>query len=107
MGLCLSGLLSGDYGMTDTTTVVMAKLGTLLGMDAETILSQSLHGFVAEQIVHTQQRISQLCLDQHRVSKNGLESSIFVTGIWTSLTFRPSISWPIDRGFRIHFVIAR
>ena len=41
-----------------------------------------------------------------RVSKNDLQSPIFVPGIWTSLTSHPSISRPIDRVFRIDFVIA-
>src|SRR2546430_2195471 len=32
---------------------------------------------------------------------------MFVTGIWTSLTYHPSISRPIDGVFRIGFVISR
>jgi hypothetical protein len=52
--------------MTDGTTTVLSKLAALLDMDAEAILAQSLHGFVAEQMAPLQQRISQLSEEHQR-----------------------------------------
>ena len=41
------------------------------------------------------------------MSKSGLWSSIFVPGIWASMTSQHAIFWPIDGVLRLGFVLAR
>ena len=68
--------------MTDATTAVIAKLETVLSMDAESILTQSLHRFVAAMIEQTQQRISQSYLDHQRfLRKYGMPLDAFMRAL--------------------------
>jgi hypothetical protein len=65
--------------MSDAATAVLSKLAALLDMDAETILTQSLQGFVAEKLTQVQQRMSQLYLEQQRfVRKYGMSLDAFL-----------------------------
>ena len=65
--------------MTEATTHIISKLEALLAIDAEAILTQSLQRFVAEQIVHTQQRLSQLYLENQRfLHKYGMPLEAFM-----------------------------
>lgn len=52
--------------MMDGTTTVLSRLASVLDMDAEAILAQSLHDFVAEQIALSQQRMSQGYMEHQR-----------------------------------------
>ena len=45
---------------------VLSRLASVLDMDAEAILAQSLHDFVAEQIALSQQRMSQGYMEHQR-----------------------------------------
>jgi hypothetical protein len=68
--------------MMDGTTGVLSKLAALLDMDAEGILAQSLHGFVAEQLVQSQQRISQLSVEHQRfLRKYGMPLEAFLCAL--------------------------
>ena len=42
-----------------------------------------------------------------RLSKTGFQQPILVSGIWTSLRLRRSVSWPVDRMFSKLFIISR
>ncbi|SRR5712692_7229840 len=55
--------------MTDGATTVLSKLETVLDMDAESILRQSLQSFIATKMMQVQQRISQLYLDHQRFTQ--------------------------------------
>ena len=67
--------------MTDAATAVLSKLEALLDMDGETILTQSLRGFIAEKTLQVQQRISQLYLEHQRfVHKYGESLDAFSAG---------------------------
>jgi hypothetical protein len=52
--------------MTDGTTIVLSKLASVLDMDAEAILTQSLRDFMAEQIAQSQQRMGQCYMEHQR-----------------------------------------
>ncbi len=52
--------------MTDGTTSILSTLASVLDMDTEAILAQSLHDFVAEQIAQSQQRMSQCYMEHQR-----------------------------------------
>ena len=68
--------------MTDGTTAVLSKLAALLDMDAEAILSQSLRGFVAEQMAQSQQRISQFSGERQRfLQKYGMPLEVFIRAL--------------------------
>ena len=64
--------------MTDVTTIVLSKLAAVLDMEAEAILAQSLHDFMAEQIAQSQQRMSQCYMEHQRfLRKYGMPSKHF------------------------------
>ena len=68
--------------MTDAATAVLSKLEALLDMDVETILTQSLRGFIAEKIRQVQQRISHLYLEHQRfVHKYGMSLDAFLQAL--------------------------
>ena len=68
--------------MTDAATAVLSKLEALLDMDGETILTQSLRGFIAEKMLQVQQRISQLYLEHQRfVHKYGESLDAFLQAL--------------------------
>src|SRR2546422_11765980 len=56
----------GDYIMTDGTTSILSTLASVLDMDTEAILAQSLRDFVSEQIAQSQQRMSQSYMEHQR-----------------------------------------
>ena len=65
--------------MTDGTTIVLSKLASVLDMDAEAILAQSLRDFMAEQIAQSQQRISQCYVEHQRfLRKYGMSWEAFL-----------------------------
>ena len=75
--------------MTDAATAVLSKLEALLDMDGETILTQSLRGFIAEKTLQVQQRISQLYLEHQRfVHKYGESLDAFCRH-WTPWRTNP------------------
>ena len=65
--------------MTDGATTVLSKLASVLDMDAEAILTQSLRNFMAEQIAQSQQRISQCYMEHQRfLRKYGMPWESFI-----------------------------
>ena len=76
--------------MTDVATAVLSKLEALLDMDGETILTQSLRGFIAEKTLQVQQRISQLYLEHQRfVHKYGESLDAFFLQALDALEDQP------------------
>jgi hypothetical protein len=65
--------------MMDETTTVLSKLASVLDMDTEAILAQSLRDFVAEQITLSQQRMSQGYMEHQRfLRKYGMPWEAFL-----------------------------
>ena len=65
--------------MTDGTTTVLSKLASVLDMDAEAVLAQSLRDFVMEQIAQSQQRMSQCYMEHQRfLRKYGMPWEAFL-----------------------------
>ena len=68
--------------MMDGTTTVLSRLASVLDMDAEAILAQSLHDFVAEQIALSQQRMSQGYMEHQRfLQKYGMPWEAFMRAL--------------------------
>jgi hypothetical protein len=65
--------------MTDATTVVLSKLAAMLELDADTILTQSVQGFVNDTITQTQKKISELYIEHQRFQqKYGMSLEAFM-----------------------------
>jgi hypothetical protein len=65
--------------MTDATTVVLSKLAAMLELDADTILTQSVQGFVNDTITQTQKKISELYIEHQRFQrKYGMSFEAFM-----------------------------
>jgi len=68
--------------MTDGTTSILSTLASVLDMDVEAILAQSLRDFVTEQIAQSQQRISQCYMEHQRfLRKYGMPWDAFMRAL--------------------------